>query len=797
MTRSIVGAALAVPLGLVFCASSASAQAGSLGADEAAPQVEEIIVSARKRDETARDVPAAIVAIGSQDLEKYNTRDLWGLQNQVPGLIISDFGSNSGGTIALRGLTSTPNNPAVDPTVGIVVDNVQIGAGAIIRLGQFDLQQVEVLKGPQALFFGKNSPAGVMSLRSADPRDVVEVKGSIGYEFNAKELNIVAIGSGPITDTLGLRVAVSATDMKGWLKNDATAIPGFAFAPESSTAPNKTEIMARATLLFKPTSDLTVRAKYSYTHLDDKAQLFDRQQRIACPYGTPQNAGYPGYIDCKADNRTTNGGSDPRLEALLSAMLAPGDKLSAPGQRSEMHLASLEANYQLAPDITATSITGYFKLADDFGGSAGYMPGAPITSSNPFVRKEFTQEVRLASVRKEWPINFMIGGLYQSTKIDHSFHVGIDLYAVGAAAQPGLAISPLDATFDADGETISFFGQLIATPIPEIEIAGGARWLRETKSVSARRFSVPKIYDVNDLKFENLSPEITVRYRPTSDWTLFAAWRNGFKSGGFNESAASTGAAVRRIDYRPEEAEGFELGAKFGDGPLSASITAYSYKYKNLQVSTFDPGALALVVSNAAAARIKGIEADIKWRTPLDGLDVHASANYNRARYTSHIGGCYTGQTIAEGCNLVVNPANGRFTSQDLGGRPLVLAPDWTGNFGLGYLTPIGNNLELGLTGDVLYSSSFFAQLELSPVAKQKEYANVDASIYVKATDNKWKLALLGRNLTQVYRSRVVSQVPLTGIASRTGTSTTGGLADYSGSVNRGREIMVQASFQF
>lgn len=793
LSGAVLCTALCIPL-LVAPAQAQDAQSNQTSADNSPS---EIIVTARKRSETALDVPAAITAVGSEQLEKYNTRDLWGLQNQVPGLMIADFGSNSGGTIALRGITSSPNNPAIDPTVGIVIDNVQIGAGAIIRLGQFDLQQVEVLKGPQALFFGKNSPAGVMSLRSADPTDYIEVKGSVGYEFNANELNITAIASGPLSDTLGVRLAVSGADMKGWLKNDAEAITGFSYAPESSTAPNKTEIMARGTLLFEPTPELQFRAKYSYSHLNDKAQLFDRQQRIVCPYGAPQNAGYPGYIDCKADNRTTNGGSDPRLEALLAAMLAPGDKVVTPGQRSEMHLASLEANFEFFPDLTATSVTGYFTLDDEFGGTAVYMPGAPITSSNPFSRKEFSQEFRITSSKVEWPINFMLGGYYQNTKIDHAFHVGIDLYAVGFAAEPGLAITPLDAKYNAKGDTISFFGQLIATPIEQIEIAGGLRWLNERKSVDASRFGVPKVYAVNDLEFTNTSPEVTIRYRPNRDWTIFGAWRNGFKSGGFNQSGSSTAASVTNIDYQPEKAEGFEIGAKYSNGSISGSITAYTYKYKNLQVSTFDPGSLALVVSNAAAARVKGVEADINWRTPLEGLDLHASANYNSARYIEHIGGCYTGQTIAEGCNLVLNTSTGRFTSQDLGGRPLILAPEWTASAGFGYLTPVSNSLELGLTGDLLYSSSFYAQLELAPLAKQEQYANLDASIYVKAADDKWKLALIGRNLTEVYRARLVSQVSLTGSSSATGTNTTGGLADYSGAVNRGREIMVQASFQF
>ena len=137
--------------------------------------------------------------------------------------------------------------------MAINTDGVRVGRGAIIRLGQIDIQQVEVLKGPQALFFGKNSPAGVVSFRSADPGDSLEVKGSVDYEFNAREWGgQVAVG-GPLTETLGARIAIAGNKMKGWIKNNAPVIPGFTFAPPTSRSPDKEEFVVRGTLVFKPT----------------------------------------------------------------------------------------------------------------------------------------------------------------------------------------------------------------------------------------------------------------------------------------------------------------------------------------------------------------------------------------------------------------------------------------------------------------------------------------------------------------------------------------------------------------
>ena len=760
----------------------------------------EIIVTARKRDETAIDVPAAITALGSEALEKYGTRDFWGLQNQVPGLYIQDIPSSSGGAIALRGMGSSPNNPANDQTVAINVDGVQVGSGSIMRIGQFDLAQVEVLKGPQALFFGKNSPAGVISIRSADPGDSFEVKGSLDYEFNAREAAAQVALGGPITDTLGARLAVAGSKMKGWMKNNAQVFPGFTYAPSTTRGPDKEEFLIRGTVVFKPSDRVNFRAKYNYSSLKSDTDLFTRQQRIMCPYGAPQNNGYPGTIDCKADDITTNGGQDPRLIAAITPLI-PQDrkyrKFLDVGQDVKQHLASLEGNFEIVPDISLTAVSGYYKIKDHFSGAAMYQGGAGLTTSVPSDRREISQEIRLVSNKTEWPVNFAIGGYFQDTKITNSISNAIDLFALGFAPGPGVAFLPSSQEFQTDGKAISFFGQLIITPVEKIEIAAGARWTKEKKSVKAWDFGAPKLYDVNDLKFTNTSPEVTIRYRPTPDWTIFGAWRNGFKSGGFNTASGQASATVTAIDYRPEDVMGFEAGVKYQSGPLRASITAYTYKYKDLQVAIFDPVAIAQRLVNAASARIKGIEGDFSWMTPLDGFELRGSFNYNKARYIDFIAACYTGQMISEGCNLVPNPLNGRFTSQELSGRPLVLAPDWTGSLGFSYVTPVSSSLEFGISSDVLYSSSFYGQLELAPQGKQRQYANVDATVHVGAEDGRWKLSLIGRNLTQVYRSRFVSQTPLTGISTRTGTNIPGGLPDLSGNVNRGREIRMQFSFRY
>ena len=769
----------------------------------------EIIVTARKRDETAIDVPAAITALGSEALEKYGSRDFWGLQNQVPGLFIQDIPSTSGGAVALRGLSSSPNNPTQDQTVAINIDGVQVGSGTIIRLGQIDVQQIEVLKGPQALFFGKNSPAGVMSIRSKDPGDRFEVDGSLGYEFNAREIYGQVGAGGPITDTLGARVVVAGNQMKGWIKNKAETIPGFGFGPSSDRSPDKKEVFARGTLVWDPTPEFKARAKYSYGKMTSDSDIFDRQQRIFCPFNMPQDKGYGGFIDCKADDITTNGLQDPRLTPFIQAIIdLPGNEYmddfpDDPGQRTVMHLGSLELNYDIAPDIIVTSITGLFKLEDQFNGAAMYGTGGGLSADNTLTRKEFSQEIRLVT-DMDSIVNFAVGAYYQDTRIKNANSLAVDLFAVGFAPAPGLACSCSTSDYITRGKAKSIFGQVIVKPTEQFEIAAGARYSEETKTlVRGALNGIPKTnYNPGRVKFTDTSPEVTVRYRPNQNWTVFGAWRNGFKSGGFNTGTGSAGAGVTDISYAPEEIDGFEAGLKYANGRFRANLTAYTYTYKDLQVATFDPNTLSQRLINAAAAKIRGIEGDFNWRTPVDGLELRGSFNYNKARYSEFIAGCYAGQGAPQGCVIRQNDAGADFLGQDLDGAPLVLAPDWTGSLGFTYERPVGSTMMFGITSDALYSGSFFGQLEDAPQVKQRQYVNLDASVYVGAEDGRWKLALIGRNLTEVYRARFVSQTPLTGVAPSINLAFPGGvnpgmLPDFSGNLNRGREIRMQFSFRY
>jgi len=168
----------------------------------------DIIVTARKRDETSLAVPVVVSAVGSAELNRRAINNLDGIARIVPQLLIGpQGGSVQGGNIAIRGISGPDSNPFGDQAVSFNVDGVQVAKASVRRMSDIDIAQVEVLKGPQALFFGKNSPAGIVSIRTADPTAAFEAKIMGGYEFHAREKRLEGYVSGPLSDTLGVRLA--------------------------------------------------------------------------------------------------------------------------------------------------------------------------------------------------------------------------------------------------------------------------------------------------------------------------------------------------------------------------------------------------------------------------------------------------------------------------------------------------------------------------------------------------------------------------------------------------------------
>ncbi len=216
----LVGAIAGVVLGMQPVAAMAQPS-------QAQPRLEEIVVTARKREESLQRVPVAVSVIDKQTLENSISNDLTKIGELAPQVSLSQGGSGTGAVITVRGVSSGSSDAGLDQSVAIEVDNVPISRGQVISASMFDMEQVQILQGPQALFFGKNSPAGVISLNSADPTRTLEGYLTAGYEFNAEERFVEGTISGPLSETLSARLAFRGSEMDGWIDNVAPAVTDF------------------------------------------------------------------------------------------------------------------------------------------------------------------------------------------------------------------------------------------------------------------------------------------------------------------------------------------------------------------------------------------------------------------------------------------------------------------------------------------------------------------------------------------------------------------------------------------
>ncbi len=735
--------------------------------DEGANRYSEIIVTARKKQESILKVPVVQNVITNESLENFQINNLEDITTKIPGLVTGNAVLAIGQQMSLRGVGSNSLDQGVDQSVSLNVDGLQLTHGLAFRAASFDLQQVEVLKGPQALYFGKNSTAGVISFRSADPGDEVEVKAKAGYEFESREKRAELVYSTPLSDTVGLRLAGLYTDSKGIFKNKATAAPGLGGAdPRYTRFGGGESWLVRGTMLWEPTTDTTVRLKANLARDDNRAGGLNTLNY--CPDGTntifPFSMYHPDE-DCTY-NKTT-------FAVDLDPAAFPGVRNGGtPFLKLDQDFGTLEIAHDISSELAFTSVTGYYRSRADTminGTFAAY--SAPLFyADNVFKRKEYTQELRLDSDFAS-PINFTVGAFYQDGKVSNDFILGGN----GAFGAPPTLISGKSTI---DIESVSAFGQLRWAASDQLEIAGGVRYTDEKRdlkvtdlvSLSAGVFTPtdPVLAPGSDkLSSKNWSPELTVTYTPTDDFTVFAALKQAYKSGSFAIVIPANPGDDK--SFGDEKVRGGEVGIKsrLMDRALSLDIAGYYYRYYGLQTGVNEAanGSVPVLRTiNAGKAEVYGVDFEAHYSPPsIDGLRLNLAVNWNKTEFLELSGvPCFPGQTIAQGCDTVPNPntldpATGDplFTSQDLAGIPFVRAPEWMANFGFEYEMPVGDDMRVVLTNDNQFSSSYLTVLgdsSVRPDFKQPKALKVDLGLTLYGPEDRWSVSVFGKNITDKLR---------------------------------------------
>jgi iron complex outermembrane receptor protein len=445
--------------------------------------------------------------------------------------------------------------------------------------------------------------------------------------------------------------------------------------------------------------------------------------------------------------------------------------------------------------VKVTSVTGYYQSRmrnfDNF--TNGYY--APTLGAAFFLLNigETSEELRI-NTDFDGPVNFTAGVYFQSTAGEDSIRTAFNAVTPAASTQ---------AVFLQNGTTYSGFGQARWQVISTVELAAGARYSHEHKEIPAADIGtgfgplVPRIITPsNQASWSDTSPEATLTWRPTQTLTVFAAYKTGFLSGGFNTGSSS----YQNIQYQPETIKGVEGGVKalLLEGALRTNLSLYHYKMDGLQV-TVPVGPLNSIEElNAGGANINGVEFDVNYLTPIKGLKFTSGAAYNEANYTHYIASCYSSEPAPQ-CRILFNPTTGLSSlSQNLAGTQLVRAPLWTGNVGFDYERPVTirrtSNLKLGLSSDMTFTSSYFTSADNRPAGIEPAYRLFDATLRLAESDDKWEIALIGRNLANKYYFDRSLGVSFTGGAAGAAAPVP---ADVAAVVSRGREMMLRGTWKF
>ena len=825
--------------GSALCAAAGTASAQPAPADQAqaaplagAGGLEEVIVTARKRQENVQNVPVAITAISGAEMQRKDLTSLESIAASTPQLVVVRGSSGSGADLSLRGIGSNFTSIGIEQSVAVNIDGVYYGQGRIINEGFFDMRQVEILKGPQALFFGKNATAGVISFTSNDPGDQFEAMGRLGYETTAQQVIGEGYVSGPINDKVGLRLALRGTDMSGgYVQNEAPArtyttldvAHGFAATNHADPAPERDEpqegdLVGRLTGRFTPTDALTVTLKAAF----DRYRVLNATWNnilFYCPQGSAQVN--PGQ-SCNRNWVQQNNNVPADVAATNPILGKHGGQLY---QDNDSYAFTSNVAYNL-DNVSLSWVSGYQHFENYFLGDYDDT-GTPsgVWGAERSAYHAFSTEAR-AQTTFDGPLNAMVGFYYQNTQLDFNQDVLFPGGLSNSLAPLANRYVTLEKLSQTDGDTYAGFAQAIWKFLPDFELTAGLRYTHETKdsffvqpyvvgpySTAAGGPFVQGKYLLANQGFNNLVPEATVSWKPEENLTVYAAYKEGFKSGGFSGSALySAGTTVSDLAFGPERVRGYEVGAKstWLNGRLRLDGNLFTYRYTGLQVDFFDASKIQYQTFNAGSATTQGAEVNVEWAPKeVEGLILHANANYDLSTYGSfNDAPCYDGQTPAQGCNVTrfTNPVSNLLgarpcrvgvevcNAQNLSGSPTALAPRWTMSLQADYDFPIQNNLVVGLSGSVKYSGAYKLSAINIPVDTQPGYATFDARISLGSDDDRWQVALIGKNLTNTY----VLYGAYDASGSGGGTGTAGGFhGDQIGFPGNPRTFELQATYKY
>jgi len=698
--------------------------------------LEEIVVTARKREENLQSAPLSVAAIGGDTLEKAGIDEFSEIASRVPGFTFNPD-NVSEPNIFLRGIGTDIESAASNPAIGFFLNDVYLSRAQGTAIELFDLERVEIVRGPQGTLYGKNVVGGAINFITRKPTDEFRAGAEAGFG-NYGSFEVKANVAGGLGDGLSGSIAASARHHDGYARNTFTG----------NNVEDLDAYGVMVQLRYQPDDRLDILLTGDLTRRRGGGKWVDIQTPSDhnIPFVNPERRRGPNNIDGKQD--------------------------------ADLGGVHLSANYDTGAG-TITSVTAYREgkfasVNNDAGsfidftkmiyGADGRIDFGAIDHSlfnddyyindKDETAKSFSQDLRFRS-DFDGPFNLLAGLYYQHESVDRTEiadYIFVEFYAQGKE----IAETRLKS------DTWAAFAEGTFDITDTLGVTAGIRYTKDRKRFSVYRETIgdflgAEFEDENGnftrafsasskQSWDAWTPSVNLHWQPAKDVYVYGLVSKGYKSGGWNgENATDPGEA--RLAYDPEYAWNYELGTKttWLDNRLRFNVTGFWTEYKDLQTQQFvifDPNLPAdNVISNAGKARVKGIELETAL-APVDGVTLFANYTYMDAKITGDLISTELQYDPSCFCSVPV-PTN-------LKGNRLRRSPKNSFSVGGDVTVPVSSRINAFVRADYNWTDDFFFDNENSPRTRQKSVGVLNGSIGIATEDDKWELRLWAKNLTNV-----------------------------------------------
>jgi iron complex outermembrane receptor protein len=728
---------LASVAAIALCASAANAQsapaATAAGQPAAASVVEDVVVTARRTTERAEDVPIALSVLSGKQLQQTGGYTLADLQADVPSLVAYQSNARNS-SIGIRGIGVSSAADGLDTSVGVYVDGVYLGRPGMALEDLIDIDQLEVLRGPQGTLYGRNSSAGVLNVTTQQPSFTFggKAEASVGnYGYNQERISV----TGPIYgDLAAFRLTAFNTQRDGVLPNTTTGIAANSVGRDG----------ARLQFLIEPTDKVSVRLIAEYSDENDTCCVTSNKTVLPASVST---------ATAKTLAVFNTLGYTPTANLDSTQNNSPQNMLT------DQHAFSAEVNWDLGWG-KATSISAFRYWHFDPLQDSDNTPLDIIQVNVAQTKDEqYSQEFRLASNpgRFNWQ-----AGIFLFDQILHDHYI-LNQYGQTASAfytdYTGKAqtIAPGSQYIDddhADTQSYAAFGQANYEVTDRFTLTAGVRYTYDEKHGIANTSTQgtpytgaipPFHYDVT-VDGGNVSWLGSASYKLAKDSLVYLSYSTGYKSAGLNLNAAV--AAGEPLVLQPEHVGDWELGLKQAlfDRRLVLDVDGFWTTLTGLQANIYPTNGAKSYLANIGNVLSRGVEADATLEV-VEGFDVSVNGSYNDAYYTSYADGpCPVGG--ASICNLT--------------GKPVYEAPRWIGNVTASYRFTLNDRVKPYALVQYAYRSSADGTVDDGPLTVIPAYALVNARLGAAIDGGRYDVSIWTENAFNVkyFQNLGTSSIP-------------------------------------